>query len=60
MADQHTGPVRPRIVGLPTIADVEWLCTHPKHSLIMIEIDEVFVPMIVDENGSGPVIPTNT
>jgi hypothetical protein len=47
-----------RIVGLPTIIDLEWLCAHPDHSMIMIEVEEVFVPMIVDENGQGPVIPT--
>ena len=50
-------PLRQRIVGLPTIADIEWLCANPRHAMIMVEIDEVFVPLIVDENGDGPVIP---
>lgn len=46
-----------RIIGLPTMLDLEWLCAHPNHSMIMTEIDEVFVPMIVDENRKGPVMP---
>jgi hypothetical protein len=47
------------LVGLPTMVDLEWLCSHPEHSMIMTKIDEVFVPMIVDENGQGPVIPAD-
>jgi len=49
---------RPRIVGLPTIADLEWLCAHPDHSMVMIEVEGVFVPLIQDEQKRGPVIPS--
>lgn len=49
--------LRQRIVGLPTIADIEWLCAHPGHTISMIEIEGVFVPLIADETGSGPIIP---
>ena len=40
----------------PPRADLLWLCTHPFHSLRMTEIEGLFVPIIVDENGNGPVI----
>lgn len=46
----------PFIAGRPTEADLVWLCLHPGHSLAMVEIEGVFVPVIQDENGEGPVI----
>jgi hypothetical protein len=46
----------PQIVGRPTETDLRWLCRHPKHALIMVEIEGVYVPVIVDELGQeGPI-----
>ena len=60
MPHDQPASLRRRIVGLPTMLDLEWLCAHPRHSMIMVEIEEVFVPMIVNEDGEGPVIPSAT
>jgi uncharacterized protein (DUF427 family) len=50
--------VNPIIIGaVPSEDDIVWLCQHPQHRLAMVEIEGAFVPMIVDEDGDGPVIP---
>lgn len=46
----------PKIAGFPTRADLIWLCRNPGHSLAMVEINGVFVSMIVNEASEGPII----
>ncbi len=54
----HTAPPPPSpIAGRPSDADLLWLCRHPRHSLVMVEIEGGFVPLIVDERGAGPIVP---
>jgi hypothetical protein len=57
MSDQQNTGSEPFIAGTPTQADLIWLCRHPHHTLVMVEIEGVFVPIILNENGDGPVIP---
>jgi hypothetical protein len=57
MSDKKKTGSEPFIAGTPTQTDLIWLCRHPRHTLCMVEIEGVFVPMILNENGEGPVIP---
>ncbi len=51
----HTTPL---VIGaVPVASDIEWLCRHPGHSLVMVDINGEFYPVIQDERGEGPVIP---